>query len=76
MTQTTSLAVEDVWGGMGLTDDAVKYNNDYANTVFDKYTNYSDNKTPDYSQGNTQQIYLLRQLQIISLTKKKELLKK
>lgn len=51
MTQTASLAVEDVWGGMGLTDDAVKYNNDYANTVFDKYTNYSDNKTPDYSQG-------------------------
>lgn len=51
ITQTASIAVDDVWGGMGLTEDAVQYNNDYANTVFDKYTNYSDTKTPDYSQG-------------------------
>ena len=51
LSQTVSLAVDDVWGGMGLTDDAVQYNNDYANTVFDKYTNYTDSKTSDYSQG-------------------------
>lgn len=49
--QTSSMAVDDVWGGMGLSDDAVQYNNNYANTVFDKYTNSSDNKTPDYTQG-------------------------
>ena len=51
--QTHSLAVDDVWGGMGLSDEAVQYNNNYANTVFDKYTNYSDseNKTPDYTSG-------------------------
>lgn len=51
--QTHSLAVDDVWGGMGLSDEAVQYNNNYANTVFDKYTNYSDpeKKTPDYTSG-------------------------
>ena len=51
--QTHSLAVDDVWGGMGLSDEAVQYNNNYANTVFDKYTNYSDSekKTPDYTSG-------------------------
>lgn len=51
--QTHSLAVDDVWGGMGLSDEAVQYNNNYANTVFDKYTNYSDTekKTPDYTSG-------------------------
>ena len=51
--QTHSLAVDDVWGGMGLSDEAVQYNNNYANTVFDKYTNYSDSekKTPDYPSG-------------------------
>jgi len=32
------MAVDDVWGGMGLSDDAVKYDNTYSNTVFDKYT--------------------------------------
>lgn len=51
LSQTVSLAVDDVWGGMGLTDDAVQYNNDYANTVFDKYTNYTNSKTPEYTQG-------------------------
>jgi len=51
VTQTGSLAVDDVWGGMGLTDEAVTPTNNYANTVFDKYTNYSDSKTPEYSQG-------------------------
>ena len=40
--QTTGLAVDDVWGGMGLSEDAVQQNKDYADTVFDKYTNYSD----------------------------------
>ncbi len=51
--QTHSLAVDDVWGGMGLSDEAVQYNNNYANTVFDKYTNYSDSekKTPNYTSG-------------------------
>lgn len=51
--QTHSLAVDDVWGGMGLSDEAVQYNNNYANTVFDKYTNYSDSekKTRDYTSG-------------------------
>lgn len=51
--QTHSLAVDDVWGGMGLSDEAVQYNNNYANTVFNKYTNYSDSekKTPDYTSG-------------------------
>ncbi len=34
--QSGSFAVEDVWGGMGLSEDSVNY--DYANTVFDKYT--------------------------------------
>ena len=51
--QTHSLAVDDVWGGMGLSEEAVQYNNNYANTVFDKYTNYSDSekKTPNYTSG-------------------------
>lgn len=35
--QTGSFAVDDVWGGMGLTDEAVNYDNSYTNTVFDKY---------------------------------------
>lgn len=51
MTQTVSLAVDDVWGGMGLSDEAVQYNSDYANTVFDKYTDYSNSNTPEYSKG-------------------------
>ncbi len=51
MAQTNSMAVDDVWGGMGLTDEAVQYNNDYANTVFDKYTDYTNSKNPDYSKG-------------------------
>ena len=36
--QTNSYAIDDVWGGMGLTEDAVNYDNSYSNTVFDKYT--------------------------------------
>lgn len=51
LTQTASIAIDDVWGGMGLTDDAVQYNSNYANTVFDKYTNSSDSKTPNYSEN-------------------------
>ena len=54
LTQTSSFSVDDVWGGMGLMDDAVKGNTDYANTIFDKYTSYTENQnsnTPDYTQG-------------------------
>ncbi len=49
--QTTGLAVDDVWGGMGLSEDAVQQNKDYADTVFDKYTNYSDSSTPKINNG-------------------------
>ncbi|MBD5401662.1 BamA/TamA family outer membrane protein [bacterium] len=52
LSQNTTLAVDDVWGDMGLTDDAVKYNDDYKNTVFDKYTAPSDSQTPEFTQGN------------------------
>ena len=48
--QSGSFAVDDVWGGMGLSDDAVNY--DYANTVFDKYTAPNNQEIPNYSQGN------------------------
>lgn len=54
MTQTSSFSADDVWGEMGLMDDAVKSNTDYANTIFDKYTSYTENQnsnTPDYTQG-------------------------
>lgn len=50
LSQTTSLAVDDVWGGMGLTDEAVQYNNS-TDTVFDKYTNTSDSNTPNFTQS-------------------------
>lgn len=50
MAQSGSLAVDDVWGGMGLSDEAVQYNN-YTNTVFDKYTNSQNPEAPDYSKG-------------------------
>lgn len=49
--QTTSMAVDDVWGGMGLSEDAVQQNKDYADTVFDKYTNYSDSSAPKVNNG-------------------------
>ncbi len=49
LSQNSSFAVDDVWGGMGLTDDAVQYNNDYANTVFEKYTSPTNNQIPDIS---------------------------
>lgn len=54
LTQTSSFSADDVWGEMGLMDDAVKSNTDYANTIFDKYTSYTENQnsnTPDYKQG-------------------------
>ena len=54
LTQTSSFSADDVWGEMGLMDDAVKSNTDYANTIFDKYTSYTENQnsnTPDYTQG-------------------------
>lgn len=49
LSQNSSFAVDDVWGGMGISDDSIQYNNDYANTVFEKYATPSDNKTPDIS---------------------------
>ena len=54
LTQTASLAVDDVWGEMGLMDDAIKSNTNYANTIFDQYTSYTENQnsnSPDYTQG-------------------------
>lgn len=54
LTQTSSFSADDVWGEMGLMDDAVKSNTDYANTIFDKYTSYTENQnsnTPDYTLG-------------------------
>lgn len=52
MTQTGGFAIDDVWGNMGLSDEAVQYNNNYANTVFDKYTNTQNPEAPDYSRGD------------------------
>ena len=49
LSQNSSVAVDDVWGGMGISDDSIQYNNDYANTVFEKYTTPSNNQTPDIS---------------------------
>ena len=49
LSQNSSFAVDDVWGGMGISDDSIQYNNDYANTVFAKYTTPSNNQTPDIS---------------------------
>ena len=39
--QISGYAVDDVWGGMGLTEEALQKDSNYANTIFDKYTNYS-----------------------------------
>ena len=50
--QAGCMAVDDVWGNMGLTDEAVQYNNNYANTVFDKYTDYSNSKNEEASSGH------------------------
>ncbi len=49
LSQNSSFAVDDVWGGMGISDGSIQYNNDYANTVFEKYTTPSNNQTPDIS---------------------------
>ena len=49
--QISGYAVDDVWGGMGLTEDAVQQNGNYANTVFDKYTNYSQDSAPKVNNG-------------------------
>ena len=49
LSQNSSFAVDDVWGGMGISDDSIQYNNDYANTVFEKYTTPSNDQTPDIS---------------------------
>lgn len=48
VTQTACLAVDDVWGDMGISGEALKPNTQ-GNTVFDKYTNYTDTKTPEYN---------------------------
>ncbi len=49
--QVSGYAVDDVWGGMGLTEDAVQQDSNYANTVFDKYTDYSKNPAPTVNNG-------------------------
>ncbi|MCM1338231.1 MAG: BamA/TamA family outer membrane protein [Muribaculaceae bacterium] len=38
---TAVYAVEDAWGSMGFTEESLERNTNYANTVFDKYTNTS-----------------------------------
>lgn len=50
LSQNASIAVDDVWGGMGLSDDAVQYDNNSTNTIFDKYTEPSNTQIPDISQ--------------------------
>ncbi len=50
ISQNTSLAVDDVWGGAGLTDEAVQYNSDYANSVFEKYASPTGTQTPEVTQ--------------------------
>ena len=48
------MAVDDVWGNMGLTDEAVQYNNNYANTVFDKHSQSAENQNPaNFSSPNS-----------------------
>jgi outer membrane protein insertion porin family len=49
--QNVSMAVDDVWGGMGLSDQAVQYNNNYTNTVFDKY---NEGSKPSYELPTVQ----------------------
>lgn len=46
ITQCTSYAVDDVWGGMGLTNDAMQQGST-SGTIFNQYTN------PDYSIPTT-----------------------
>lgn len=53
LTQTVCSAVEDVWGNMGLMEDAVQYDNSNQNTVFDKYSNYANPEVKDYSKTQT-----------------------
>lgn len=45
--QTGSYAIDDVWGGMGLTEEAVNYDNSYSNTVFDQYNKQQTQSVPD-----------------------------
>ena len=45
LSQNSSFAVDDVWGGMGISDDSIQYNNDYANTVFEKSFDPSEKST-------------------------------
>ena len=50
--QISGYAVDDVWGGMGLTEEALQKDSNYANTIFDKYTNYSETPAPKVNNGN------------------------
>jgi len=48
--QSGGYALDEIWGGMGLTDEAVQYQNE-TNTIFDKYSKPDkDSKLPDYSE--------------------------
>lgn len=49
LTQIGSYAIDDIWGGLGLSEDAIQYDNSNNSTVFDQYsqkTNSSDKKYP------------------------------
>ena len=49
--QTNVFAIDDVWGQMGLGEDAVNYDNSQTNTVFDKYNKSqttTSESTPKY----------------------------
>ena len=49
LTQIGSYAIDDIWGGLGLSEDAVQYDNSNNSNVFDQYsqqTNSSDKQYP------------------------------
>ena len=48
--QTSSLAIDDVWGDIGLTQDAIQYDSSSSNTIFNKYntTNTNTQAVPTY----------------------------
>ena len=51
-TQVGVFAIDDVWGQMGLTDEAVQYDSK-SNTIFDKYAapKNQEEKTPNYFEN-------------------------
>ncbi len=55
--QTGSFALDDVWGGMGLTEDAVNYDNSYSNTVFDRYTKQQEEEARKKAEEATSSQY-------------------